>query len=455
MPSFLRLAALLWVPLLVWWLALLPGGMSNDTFSSWGQIKSGDWTNHHPVPFTAFMWLTTLGARVPAGETLVQTLMMALALAALVRALTRRFDAGPAPTVAGVVLALAPLLGPFTVTLWKDIPETAFLLALAALLLEADIADEAPPRWWWTTLVLLTLGAALVRWNGVATVVVAAVVAALALRGRVRWQGPLVMVVTALAGFGFLRAMPSFTDVPPLPAIDTKMSKLADLAQLARSHPDAFHTRDRAVMERVAPFNAWAAKGYDCYTSDPLIYGLFLTRHLTDAVDAAAPELDGVWSRVARREPRALVATRLCRASLAWRFTSPPREVSRLHTLYPEIPDNEFGLHRQAPQPLARAARRIAETSHDPGWQVVAWRPAQWLLALPLVFALTQRRRRSWRSLVVLLAVPLGVVASFALVPAAQSARYTYAAVVICQLAVVACLAGWHRGRTRSLTSDA
>jgi hypothetical protein len=35
------------------------------------------------------------------------------------------------------------------------------------------------------------------------------------------------------------------------------------------------------------------------------------------------------------------------------------------------------------------------------------------------------------------LAVPIGALASYAVAPAAQDARYTYAATVICQLATV------------------
>ena len=39
---FLALFAIIWAPLLLWWAALLPGGISNDTLDSWTQIKSED-----------------------------------------------------------------------------------------------------------------------------------------------------------------------------------------------------------------------------------------------------------------------------------------------------------------------------------------------------------------------------------------------------------------------------
>ena len=55
------LVAVIWLPMLAWWLALLPGGMSIDSLDQWGQIRSGHWTSHHPVPDTAFVWLTSLG----------------------------------------------------------------------------------------------------------------------------------------------------------------------------------------------------------------------------------------------------------------------------------------------------------------------------------------------------------------------------------------------------------
>ena len=138
LPSPRRLLVLtgvLWIPLLLWWFALLPGGMSNDSFNSWAQIKGQlHWASHHPPPFTAMFWLTSLGGTTPATASLAQTLMMAFALAFFATAVGVALRSTRAVWICAGVLALAPLVGPFAVTIWKDIPETAALLGLAGLL---------------------------------------------------------------------------------------------------------------------------------------------------------------------------------------------------------------------------------------------------------------------------------------------------------------------------------
>src|SRR3954470_10157660 len=84
-PSMLRrfplVFAVIWLPLLLWWIALLPGGISNDSLDSWTQIQTGHWTSHHPPPFTALFWLTSLGGTTPATTSLAETLLVACALA--------------------------------------------------------------------------------------------------------------------------------------------------------------------------------------------------------------------------------------------------------------------------------------------------------------------------------------------------------------------------------------
>jgi hypothetical protein len=68
------------------------------------------------------------------------------------------------------------------------------------------------------------------------------------------------------------------------------------------------------------------------------------------------------------------------------------------------------------------------------------------LLAAGLAIAVWRSR---WRLVVATLAVPLAVVASYAASPPAQDARYTYAAVLICQMFVAAALASVLTSLTR------
>src|SRR4051812_20892786 len=118
----LLMIGIIWLPMLVWWFALLPGGMSNDSLDQWSQIRSGHWTSHHPVPDTAFVWLTSLGGLTPATTSFAQTLIIAAALGWFVYVVTRVIGGGGAVWIPLVVLLGVPLFGGFAVAILKDVP---------------------------------------------------------------------------------------------------------------------------------------------------------------------------------------------------------------------------------------------------------------------------------------------------------------------------------------------
>src|SRR5438309_12112541 len=208
LPSPRRLLVLtgvLWIPLLLWWFALLPGGMSYDSFNSWAQIKGQlHWASHHPPPFTAMFWLTSLGGTTPATASLARPLLMAFALAFFATAVGVALRSTRAVWICAGVLALAPLVGPFAVTIWKDIPETAALLGLAGLLVLGWRHEGPLPRWWWAALAVTSLAVGLIRWNGGPTTVVAAVVLLLAFQGARRWTVSGTVAVAGMLGFACL-----------------------------------------------------------------------------------------------------------------------------------------------------------------------------------------------------------------------------------------------------------
>jgi hypothetical protein len=81
--------------------------------------------------------------------------------------------------------------------------------------------------------------------------------------------------------------------------------------------------------------------------------------------------------------------------------------------------------------------------------QELLWRPAPWVLLTIASALLLGLRGGRWRLLLIGLAVPLGALGSYVASPAAQDARYTYAATLICQLLTVGNVAVWLRERRR------
>lgn len=446
-PRTLVVSALIAVPLLVWWVASLPGGVTYDTVYIWDQLQTGHWGNHHPAPYVAWLWLTSLGGHTLATASLADVLLLAASLGWLVESVRRVATAAWAHAVAFgvvVVLATAPLLGAFSVMLWKDVPTTAALVVLAGAALRLSVADAAGR----SLVVVITaagLVVALFRWNGVLTDIVVALVVLLTGAWRRRVLPAAVLAAVGAAGFGILTVIPAITPVAVAPAVDSAVQTLADLAQWTARDPQDLTDADWRVLRSAAPPVAWTWPGrHSCEVVDPTLYA---ERAAHADVTAELPALSGLWRKLVRRDPGALLRYRLCRTHLAWLPWDNPK-TPPIITVVAGVPANGYGLHEQSPHWLRTVANDARVLDHQRWAQAVFWRPAGWLVALLVLGLLAHRRDRRWRQLAGWFAVPLGAVVSYAAFPASQDARYTYAAVVVAQVGCAVYLTALLRRRT-------
>jgi len=440
LPRWLGVSAVIALPLLAWWVASLPGGVTYDTVYVWDQIQTGHWGNHHPAPYVAWLWLTSLGGHTLATASLADVLVLAASLGWLVDSVRRVATATRAYAVAFAVvlaLAIAPLLGAFSVMLWKDVPATAALAVLAGIALRLSASDGISRR----LLVVMTaagLAVSLLRWNGVLTDAVIAVTVLLTGPLRRRLLPAAVLAAVGAAGFGIVTVIPSITPVAAAPKVDSAVQTLADLAQWSARDPQDLTEADWRVLRSAAPPIAWTWPGrHSCEVVDPTLYA---ERDAGADVTQQLSHLSSLWRRLVRRDPAALLRFRLCRTHLAWLPWDSPKSAPII-TVVAGVPDNGYGLHEQSPRWLRSLADRARSLDHKRWVQAIFWRPAGWLVALLVLGLLAHRRDRRWRQFAGWFAVPLGAVVSYAAFPSSQDARYTYAAVVVAQLGCATYLA--------------
>jgi hypothetical protein len=432
-PRLLVISALIAIPLLVWWVASLPGGATYDTVYIWNQIQTGHWNNHHPAPYIAWLWLTSLGGHTLVTASLADVLVLAVALGWLVESVRRVATARWAyPVALGVVLALsiAPFLGPFSVMLWKDVPTTAALAFLAGVTLRLS-TNDAVGRPLLIVLAASGLAVSLTRWNGVLTDIVVALVVLVTGPLRRRLIPAVLLIAAGGTGFAILTATPAVTPVAAAPAIDSAVQTLADLAQWSARDPQDLTAADWRVLRSAAPTIAWTWPGrHSCEVVDPTLYA---ERAAHADVTPRLAALSALWRRLARRDPAALLRFRLCRTHLAWLPWDNPK-TQPIITVISGVTANSYGLHEQSPGWLRSVADQARSIDHERWVQAVFWRPAGWLVALLVLGLLAHLRDRRWRQLAGWLAAPLGTVISYAAFPSSQDARYTYAAVVVAQV---------------------
>lgn len=114
-----------------WISASAPGVFSPDSIEVWRQIKFWDFNNWHPVSFTLWVWVTSLFGRTVFLAVILQSLLLATSVILTFKLVFREKPWSFAVFCAGT-LQWTPFVGQMGVTLWKDIPYTAFLLLSVA-----------------------------------------------------------------------------------------------------------------------------------------------------------------------------------------------------------------------------------------------------------------------------------------------------------------------------------
>ncbi|MEV1286436.1 DUF6020 family protein [Micromonospora sp. NPDC049679] len=425
--------------LLFWWVAYHPGLFSPDSLSYIWQSTTGNWNTHHPISYTALVWLSLQLTGGLAALTLAQTVAMAAGLAYAVTGLRRL--GGPAWlwSAAAVTVVALPPVGTFVMAVWKDVPFVichVFLLGtLARLVARRRDGEESPfPRPLLLALAVELTLICLFRQNGFVIVAIMVVLCALLLRGaaaRMIVAGVVAASVALLTNWLLLPAL-GVRDSDSIVALEAFFS---DISVAYAADPAAFPPADTAVMATVAPLSLWRESA-NCHSVDTTVYDPAFDRR---AAAAHKGELLAVWWDAARRSPGTIIDARICRGSIAWRPTS-TGGVSRNPTPWGMrvyvARDTAF---QQSPfrdavyaGPLSDRARRLADqlTGHtnEPEW--LLWRGANWAYLTYLIVGVVAWRRRE-PALLALATVAVAGQLSVLVFNNVQAARYMAAPFVL------------------------
>ncbi|MFC7590127.1 hypothetical protein ACFQYP_45390 [Nonomuraea antimicrobica] len=238
-----------------WWAAFHPGLFSRDSVLYLSHTLAGPWVSDHSVVYDGLLWLSFTGTGDLGAVTFAQTTAMAGALTYLAQGL-KELGAPRVPTTAiAMLMPLAPPVGAFTVSLWKDVPFTICAVAIAGVCarIAARRAVTAPA--------LAGLGVSfaalgLFRANGflvVGVTVLALAVVVRARRVRLLPAGaaavalPLLLTNLVYPWFGI--AAPSKTYM--------YHTAFGDIAVAYRQRPELFTPQDIGLMTSVAPLKRW------------------------------------------------------------------------------------------------------------------------------------------------------------------------------------------------------
>ena len=418
--------SLVWLPMVAWYAALRPGLMSADSIAVWQQVVDGGWIDMHAPVYTAAMWVSRAVVGDPSLVTLGQSLLLAAAIVALVRAVVR--IGAPQPLAVGIagLVAASPMVGGFAVSLWKDVPYSAALLFVVARIVDLTgqrLAGHGDSRALFRSLAGWLLVALLLRQNGVLFAL--ALVALLWLFVPDRRRSLVLVGTLVIAALLTLKVLVyPVAGIEPSPTLASVALFFHDIAAVAESDPEVFEPEDRVLLDGVAPFETWRTvpPRFGCSSAnwqwDPVFHW--------EAIEGKVGSYVRLWSEAAAERPGRVVANRLCVGAIAFR----PDTVGLVYTVGKGIDPNEFGL-RTTPvvDGLDDVALDILDWSAGPSVQWLLWRGPVWIYAAWLALAVAARRQR--RPALLLPVLPLlALQFSVFVVNPAQDARYMMAGLV-------------------------
>jgi hypothetical protein len=377
------------LPLLVWWAGWAPAIMSSDSIDQWNQALTFDFVNSHPIAHTASLWVIASVWASPAAVTLVHVVATALVLAVVARRLVQIGVIVPLAVAAVWLIAILPMTGAMTVTIWKDVPFSLAMLWVAAeLMLMARDRTAFWTSWWGPGRLGLALG---IMWafraNGRLTALAFAI--ALAIGFRSAWKGLLAMagamiVVGSLIPMALMATLP-VVDQPIEPA----QVFMPDVAAVVVHDRDALSASDLALVEAVAPLSVYDEL-YACGDSTPL---LFSPGYDNQVIRDDPGAYRGLVVRAALASPMTVLGHRWC----AGEYLLSPfnRTGTFVHRPPFDIWPNTLGLARD---PVSDRAYDITlwmyKAAEQSEIEWLTWRPAISVLAALVTYGFVAWRRR-------------------------------------------------------------
>jgi hypothetical protein len=427
-----------------WWAALYPGLFSRDSVLYLSHTVVGPWVSDHSVLYDALLWLSFTKTGDLGAVTFAQTTAMAAALTFLAQSLKRVGAPRGLTTAVVLLMPLAPPVGAFTVSLWKDVPFTICVLAIAGVCARVAARRRLTGAGL-AGLGTLMLALGLFRANGFLVVGLAVIVLVVVVRTmRIR----LLLVGTFVAALPLVltnAVFPQFGIVAPSKTY-VYHTAFGDIAVAFRDRPDLFSDRDKALMASVAPLSRWWWGG-TCYTINPLIWRSDFSWH---QADAHASELLGLWQRLLVEQPRLIIDARLCRGSIAWKPVQDPLmtggatyRFSRRPTADTYVRPGEVadfpGRWVYSLRPRSYELYQVADpwlsATLAPRYDWVLWRGASWAYLSYLAVALAALARRN-RYVVGIAAVVAGQQLAIMANISAQDFRYMASPIYIGMLLV-------------------
>lgn len=410
----------------VYLIAFFPGVMSRDSMDQWAQTETGMFNDWHPVMHTLFIMLLRHIWDSPAAVALAQIVIMALIFG---YCMTQFEKAGIRKSVIWAItllLAVSPVNGIYSITLWKDVLYSAFLFLFCTIIFNLVVTDgEWLKRKLNMSLFFLSaFGLVFFRHNGFPVFIVMGIILLFAFRRQFKriavLCGLIAMLHYTVTGpvFDYLKVTPS----DPNEMLSIPTQQLARVIALNGN----ITKKQAEYLNKILPLPLWK-QYYRPYTTDHIKFSKEYNRQAIFP-DHVSTYLRTWWD-ICLQNPKLAAEAFIKQTSLVWQINPPNNNYYSL-TYMTFIFHNPFGITSTViSQPLTFAINKYLSVSNDT-FKLIIWRPATYTFFM-ILFAFIAFLRNDWKAWLVPLAVLLNTAVVFIALPA-QDFRYLYANSIVC-----------------------
>lgn len=321
-----------------WLLSSWPMNMSPDSLNVWEQVQSGYYSNDHPVTYTIFVKILSIGGRYLPLVSIVQLIILSTGILLVCFTLLKNISISMYITS---IIMLTPTAGVLATTLWKDVPFVGLILIGFALLIK---------NIHFFGFISLALGASF-RHNGWVTLLAIAGLMSLAIILRsVSFKKYIYKVFAAgILSFFIIFISAKLVDAKPTSTWLTWSPALADLAYLAARTPNDASN----IHETVALFSTGESltRAADCTSINGMIFSPgFNSTSLDRNLDRIIRE----FLILVKSDPKLVMRLHLCRSQA---FIPPPISTGPSYFYWTQkiiIAPNNFDLKPNPPIPIIR-----------------------------------------------------------------------------------------------------
>lgn len=340
-----------------WLLASWPISMSPDSLNVWGQIQNGVYQNDHPVTYTIFVKIFSLGGNYLSLVSAVQLSILSIGILSVSYSLSRNF---PLSMVITSLVMITPTAGALASTLWKDVPFVGLLLIGFSLLVKNHT---------FFGIIFISLGASL-RHNGWTLLLAIAIFMTLFLIlknysfRRYLW----VIISSAVLSFSIIFLSAKLVDAKSASTWLTWSPALADLAYIASRTPN----NNSEIHETVALYSTGdsLARSADCTNINGMV---FSTGFNEKNIDKNLGKILREFLGLAKSDPKLILRLHSCRAQA---FLPPPLSSGPSYFYWTQMiimEPNDYSLTPSPPIPLVRELGLKVWSVWDSQLKILLW----------------------------------------------------------------------------------